>query len=85
MNPRRKTLHSTFPSASDMRDLEKTCPKLSHFSANILRTVSTGQVEWNKEGDEWTGGVTVPEQPNQGLDDEVPQALRQHYEEAPPV
>ncbi|KAK7530433.1 hypothetical protein IWX49DRAFT_384830 [Phyllosticta citricarpa] len=84
MNPRRKTLHSTFPSAADMRALEQACPKLSHFSANILRTLSTGQVEWNKEADgDWTGGVTVPEPPaGEGGDDDVPQALRQHYEGA---
>lgn len=92
LNPRRRTLHSTFPSAADMRALELTCPRLSHFSANILRTLSTGLVEWNKAPDDdegWIGGVTMPEPARQfngdDDDDDVPQALRQHYEEAPPA
>ncbi|KAK7537235.1 uncharacterized protein J3D65DRAFT_371917 [Phyllosticta citribraziliensis] len=89
LNPRRQTLRSTFPSAADMRALEHSCPRLSHFSANILRTLSTGQVEWNKAPDDeegWTGGVSVPEPARQhDDDDDVPQALRQHYEEAPPA
>lgn len=74
MNPRRKVLDHTFPSADDMRKLEESCPKLTSFSATILRTTSTGHVEWSKEGGEWQGGITAPPVPDDGTRD-MPPAL----------
>ncbi|KAL1648362.1 hypothetical protein SLS58_002115 [Diplodia intermedia] len=74
MNPRRKALDHTFPSADDMRKLEESCPKLTHFSATILRTTSSGHVEWSKEGGSWQGGITTPALPDDGTAD-MPPAL----------
>ncbi|KAL1634564.1 hypothetical protein SLS56_002257 [Neofusicoccum ribis] len=74
MNPRRHALNHTFPSADDMRKLEESCPKLTSFSATILRTTSTGHVDWTKEGGSWEGGITAPPVPDDGTAD-MPPAL----------
>lgn len=80
LNPRRKALNHTFPSADDMRKLEESCPKLANFSATILRTMSSGHVDWTKEGGSWQGGITAPPVPDDGTAD-MPPALAASFQQ----
>lgn len=56
-NPRSGALAKTFPSSGDMDDLSSKCSKLSSFKANVLRTTTFGNVEWERKDSKWTGGV----------------------------
>ena len=56
-NPKSQVLAKTFPSAADLDALSSKCTKLSSFKANVLRTNTLGNVEWEKKNGKWTGGV----------------------------
>lgn len=56
-NPRKQTLAKTFPDVFDMNRLSEKLPKLSSFKANVLRTKTLGEIEWEKVESKWKGGV----------------------------
>lgn len=42
-----------------MNRLSEKLSKLSNFKANVLRTVTLGNLEWEKVEGKWKGGVKV--------------------------
>lgn len=58
-NPRKQTLAKTFPDVFDMNSLSEKLEKLSSFKANVLRTKTLGEIDWEKVDAKWKGGVKV--------------------------
>lgn len=52
-NTRANALEKAFPSKTDMEGLAEKCKNLASFKANILRSNSLGQIEWEKKDGEW--------------------------------